>query len=54
MTVQELIDELMKVEDKSKGVFIDNPYFDNEYFDKGCFEIDEIENFEDDVTIWVK
>lgn len=49
MTVQELIDELMKVEDKSKGVVIDNPYFDKEYL-----EIDEIENFEDDVTIWVK
>lgn len=49
MTVQELIDELMKVEDKSKGVVIDNPYFDKVYL-----EIDEIENFEDDVTIWVK
>ena len=54
MTVQELIDELMEVEDKSKGVFIDNPYFDEEFCDKACFEIDEIENFEDDVTIWVK
>lgn len=49
MTVQELIDKLMKIEDKSKGVIIDNPYFDKEYL-----EIDEIENFEDDVTIWVK
>ena len=49
MTVQELIDELMEVEDKSKGVVIDNPYSDKEFF-----EIDEIENFEDCVTIWVK
>lgn len=49
MIVQELIDELLKVEDKSKRVFIDNPYFDKEYY-----EIDEIEDFEDDVTIWIK
>ena len=50
MTVQELIDELMEVEDKSKEVTINNPYFEKEYY-----EIDEIENFEDDdVTIWVK
>ena len=49
MTVQELIDKLMKIEDKSKGVIIDNPYFDEVYL-----EINEIENFEDDVIIWVK
>ena len=49
MTVQELIDKLMEIADKSKEVIIDNPYFDKEYF-----KIDEIENFEDDVTIWVK
>lgn len=34
ITVQELIDELFKVEDKSKEVVIDNPYFDKEYFEK--------------------
>lgn len=49
MTVQELIDKLMEIADKSKGVVIDNPYFDKVYF-----EIDEIENFEDYVTIWIK
>ena len=49
MTVQELIDKLMEIADKSKEVVIDNPYFDKDYF-----EIDEIENFEDDVTIWIK
>ena len=50
MTVQELIDKLMEIADKSKDVTINNPYFDKEYY-----EIDEIENFEvDDVTIWVK
>ena len=42
MTVQELIDELIKVEDKSKTVVID------------AFEIDEVENFEDYVAIWIK
>lgn len=49
VTVQQLIDELLKVKDKSKEVVIDNPYFDKVYL-----EIDEIENFEDCVTIWVK
>ena len=49
MTVQELIDKLMEIADKSKEVVIDNPYFDKDYF-----EIDEIENFEYDVTIWIK
>lgn len=49
MTVQELIDELIEIADKSKEVIIDNPYFNRE-----CFEIDEIENFEDYVTIWVE
>lgn len=50
MTVQELIDKLMEIADKSKDVTINNPIFDKEYY-----EIDEIENFEDDdVTIWVK
>lgn len=49
VTVQELIDELLKVEDKSKKIVVDNPYFDKE-----CFEIDEIENFDDYVTIWIK
>ena len=49
MTVQELIDKLMEIADKSKEVVINNPYFDKEYY-----EIDEIENFEDDVTIWIK
>ena len=50
MTVQELIDRLMEVEDKSKEVTINNPYFNKEYY-----EIDDIENFEDDdVTIWIK
>ena len=48
MTVQELIDKLMEVEDKSNGVFIDNPYFEV------YLEIDEIENFEDGVIIFVK
>lgn len=49
MTVQELIDELQKAEDKSKEVILDNPYSDKDYF-----KIDEIENFEDCVTIWIK
>ena len=49
MTVQELIDELIKIDDKSKVVIIDNPFFNKE-----CFEIDDIENFEDWVTIWVE
>ena len=39
----------MEITDKSKEVVIDNPYFDEIYL-----EIDEIENFEDCVTIWVK
>lgn len=39
----------MEIADKSKEVVIDNPYFDKVYL-----EIDEIENFEDCVTIWVK
>ena len=49
MKVQELIDKLMEIADKSKEVIISNPYFVESYF-----EIDEIENFEDDVTIWIK
>lgn len=49
VTVQELISRLMGITDKSKEVVIDNPYFDKIYL-----EIDEIENFEDCVTIWVK
>ena len=48
MTVQELIDELMEIEDKSNEVVIDNPYFEV------YLEIDEIENFEDGVIILVK
>ena len=51
MTVQELIDKLMEIADKSKEVIIDNPYFD---IYCTYLEIDEIENFEDGVTIWVK
>lgn len=49
MTVQELINRLIEIAGKSKEVVIDNPYFDKVYL-----EIDEIENFEDCVTIWVK
>ena len=49
LTVQDLIDELSKIKDKSKKVILDNPYSDRDYF-----EIDEVENFEDCVTIWIK
>ena len=49
VTVQELINRLMEIADKSKEVVIDNSYFDKVYL-----EIDEIKNFEDCVTIWVK
>ena len=49
MTVQDLIDELTKIKDKSKKVILDNPYSDKDYF-----EIDEVEDFDEDVTIWYK
>lgn len=42
MTVQELIDGLMKVEDKLKEVFVGLP----------CREIEEVKEYENDVTIW--
>lgn len=45
MTVQELIDELMKVEDKSKEVFY------GEEYDEGPFDVIVIEECEDSVII---
>lgn len=44
MTVQELIDELMKVKDKSKEVLVGLP----------CREIEEVKEYKNDVTIWGK
>ena len=49
LTVQDLIDELTKIKDKSKKVILQNPYSDKDYF-----EIDEVEDFDEDVTIWYK
>lgn len=49
LTVQDLIDELTKIKDKSKKVILDNPYSDKDYF-----EIDEVEDFDGQVTIWYK
>lgn len=49
LTVQDLIDELTKIKDKSKKVILDNPYSDKNYF-----EIDEVEDFDEYVTIWYK
>ena len=48
MTVQEVIDKLNTIEDKTKEVVVDNPYQDD------IFEIDEIEDFDCDVTVWYK
>ena len=42
-------DELTKIKDKSKKVILDNPYSDKDYF-----EIDEVEDFDEQVTIWYK
>ena len=48
MTVQELIDELMKVEDKSKEVII-GVLSEHYYSYRG---VDHIEEYEDDITIF--
>ena len=50
MTVQDLIDELMKVEDKSKEVII-GVLSEHYYSYKG---IDSIEDYEYDITIFTK
>lgn len=49
MTVQELIDELMKIEDKSKKVFTDNINTDD--YPK---QIKEIKEYKSNVIIWSK
>lgn len=49
ITVQELINLLMQVEDKSKQIVLDNINSDKEYN-----EIDEVEDFDDCVIIWYK
>lgn len=48
MTVQELIDELMKVEDKDKEVTIDSYYLDFVYKN-----IEKIKEYKDEVTIYM-
>lgn len=48
MTVQELIDELMKVDDKSKEVIV-GAYLNDCYNYQG---IDYIKEYEDDITIF--
>ena len=48
MTVQELIDELMKVRDKDKKVTIDSYYLDFVHKD-----IEEVKDYEDEVTIYM-
>lgn len=51
ITVQELINELMKIEDKSKEIVVGALKSDGYYDYQG---IDRIENYEGDVTIFLK
>ena len=64
MTVQELIDKLMEVKDKSKGVNITEEwdsytsdhdiYMVEAYDDKSCIchNIDRVEEYGDSICIW--
>lgn len=47
-TVQDLIDELNLIKDKTKNIIIDSVNFQDEY----C-TVNEVEEFDDDVYIWL-